>query len=245
MQIYTPPTAETLRFFGFYADSLRRRLTGAARTSRPAHEFFGEIYQSPVQDALLDGQTPWYLQPLDLLRCADPELFDDPAALALDLGTGRGTACRWLYDHGWRGQTLGLDFIPGLAGMQDNLPARHQFRVADLAGVDILPVDSPVSLVLAVNTLSYLPDPAALLRRLRPVLAPGARLMVIEPWPSLYWLPPAHAWMRTPRQWNGLMRAGGWTRTADAALGLFRCRSMPLLPLAQAALYRLDPGAAA
>lgn len=202
------------------------------------HAYFDTIYGSGDLSAQLDGTSDWYLRPLALLKKSAPSLFSKSDALAVDLGTGMGTACRWLYKNEWQGRTIGIDFVESLKLHHAHINARHTFAYARLEEKDGLPIDDQADLIVAVNCFAFLEQPERFLRKLQDSVKPGGYLLIIDPHPSGYWRPKTRTFIRTRHVWRSLFESSGWKLDMNAVTALFRFGSIPILPLAQAYLCR-------
>ena len=95
----------------------------------------------------------------------------------LDVGCGAGGTLRWIKDVAPGAETVGLELNPAV---KDDLE-----RNADVAVIgsidDRLPEIGRFDLILLLDVLEHLPDPAATLRRLTSILRPEGSVIVSVP----------------------------------------------------------------
>jgi 2-polyprenyl-3-methyl-5-hydroxy-6-metoxy-1,4-benzoquinol methylase len=99
------------------------------------------------------------------------------ARTVLDVGCSAGVLARELSAAG--AVVDGLESDP-LAAEEARQVCR-QVLVGDLESMPLEPVQGPYDVVLMADVLEHLRDPEAALRRLRPLLAEGGRLLVSTP----------------------------------------------------------------
>ena len=121
--------------------------------------------------AYVDFQDDPYGAHLRLLRlCGSP-------GVVLDAGGSSGYVSTALAERGARVVVVDIDE----AAVADAVAGgREAYRVDLAAETPPLPAGS-VDLILAADVLEHIADPAAALRRLRPLLAPGGRLVASVP----------------------------------------------------------------
>lgn len=98
-----------------------------------------------------------------------------PARIA-DLGCGTGTLSLLLAEAGY--DVTGVDFSPGMLQRAREKAPGLSFLEGDAAAPPL--PDGGCDVVLCRHVLWALPDPAAVLRRWRSLLAPAGRLVLVE-----------------------------------------------------------------
>ena len=118
-----------------------------------------------------------------------------PTATVLDLGAGTGIGTLALEKHLPTGaRIIGVDIVPAMVARAnqrldkiDLPPDRVAFRAGDataLAGV----ANGSVSAVVANSFLYLVPEPGKVLAEVHRVLAPGGRVVFMEPCAEIDWL---------------------------------------------------------
>lgn len=141
------------------------------------------------------------------------ELCGDQGKL-LDLGCGEGTFLATAAQAGWQVEGIDLDRrgvkiaqqVYGLTGV------RHGDVLADE-----LPADGSFDAVTALDFLEHVPDPAALVARMRRGLKPGGRALIFVPhldrWPQIFDpevdAPPHHLTLWTAEGCRALFEGAG------------------------------------
>src|SRR6476469_4910477 len=107
-----------------------------------------------------------------------------PTDRVLEVGFGPGIAIAELALRGTRGRVYGIDHSEVMVrqATRRNAAAVRAGRVELLhAPVDRLPAfDTPLDVILAVNSLGFWPDPAQRLSELRDLLRPGGRIALVS-----------------------------------------------------------------
>lgn len=135
-------------------------------------------------------QRFWHRNKIDVLRTL---VGTEPIDVILEVGCGSGNL---LFEGGLPARTVvGVDFsVPALRFcLSRRTDARFHF--ARSVG-ERLPIrDHSVDLVILIEVIEHLPDPALTLRQIARVLRPGGRLVMTtpnyewpSPWPLLEWL---------------------------------------------------------
>lgn len=130
---------------------------------------------------------PFKAMQTQLYRDRIGDLLESPSPLrVLDAACGIG---RWAIPLAEAGHTVvGIDACrPSLEAARRHVAASGASARVTLRDGDIDEADlgGPYDLILAMELLCYLPDPAATARRLASVLAPGGHLVVsVEAWPG-------------------------------------------------------------
>lgn len=115
-----------------------------------------------------------------------------PRGTLLDIGSGAGLAAAMFQQTGWR--VVGIELDAQAAALRQDLPV----LVGDLATIQFPTAAAEV--VRAWHVLEHLPDPLAVLHRMREWLRPGGELIV--------GVPNIHSAMR----WSFGARWAGWQR---------------------------------
>lgn len=118
---------------------------------------------------------------------------------ALDFGCGPGGLCGALLDLGAR-EVTGCDMAPeSLDTARQRYPAARFVEADDrLAGLD-----GPYDLAILAHALEHVPDPLAVLQRLKDRLAPGGRLYIEVPWADAFtWNGPMNGWRILEHLWE-------------------------------------------
>jgi SAM-dependent methyltransferase len=154
-----------------------------------------------------------------------PEIWERVAGrVVLDYGCGSGQDAIDLARHGAR-RVIGLDVVPR------HLAAAR--RAADAAGVAVEfteRVDEPVDVIVSLDAFEHFADPAAVLRHMASLLAPGGAVLAafgptwyhpygghlfsVFPWAHLLFTEPALI------RWRADFKTDGATRFAEVAGGL-------------------------
>jgi 2-polyprenyl-3-methyl-5-hydroxy-6-metoxy-1,4-benzoquinol methylase len=190
------------------------------------------------------GATTEALEQALVLRLAGPLV----GKRVLDVGCGDGAYALAAARQG--AQVVGVDgsrtMLTAARARANEAGLNVEFEQADVMALPF--EDGRFDLVLTVTVLCFLPDPAAALREIARVLAPGGRLVLSELGRWNAWA----AWRRL-RAWAGspLWRAATFHSAADlralvseAGLGIERVNGAVFYPpLAGAArlLARIDP----
>jgi 2-polyprenyl-3-methyl-5-hydroxy-6-metoxy-1,4-benzoquinol methylase len=129
-----------------------------------------------------------------------------PAATAVDVGCGTGHALLALQRRLPAVALTGLDYAAvGVARARALLPAAT-FVVGDL--YDAALSAGAYDLVLCLETLEHLTDPAAAVVELRRLCAPGGRVVLTVPNGALdHW--DGHRWFWTPAELTAFLRPHG------------------------------------
>lgn len=137
-----------------------------------------------------------------------------PGQRVADLGAGGGYfTFRISQAVGDEGRVYAVDTDPDMRALIAHRVARERRAnvvpvAAEPAGPDL---PEPVDLVLIVNAFHHLPEPAAYLPRLAPLLRPGGRVAVIESRPK--WFLFGHA--TEPAAIRSAMAAAGYALVDD------------------------------
>lgn len=105
-----------------------------------------------------------------------------PAGRALDYGCGNGSITRWLDGLGY--QAVGVDPSPTGIEVARSVPSGATF--SNDVSLAHLQADGPFDLALCIEVIAHCFDPAAELRKLFTVLAPGGTLLLSTPFHG-YW----------------------------------------------------------
>lgn len=130
----------------------------------------------------------------------------------LDVGCGAGEQMAMMRHVGWKVQ--GIDIDPAAAAMAS--AAGLDVHVGDLLSANFEP--QSFDAVTLVHVIEHLPEPRAYLNRIRALLKPGGRLIVVTPnacslghriygrfWRGLE--PPRHLALFTPRSLSAMCRS--------------------------------------
>ena len=118
-----------------------------------------------------------------------------PSATVLELGPGTGIGTLALEKHLPPGaRIIGVDIVPAMVARakrrleRADLPAtRVEFRVGDATALSEVASNS-VHAVVANSFLYLVPEPAKVLAEIHRVLAPGGRVVFMEPCAEVDWL---------------------------------------------------------
>ena len=97
---------------------------------------------------------------------------------ALDLGCGDGMEAAWLAERGWKVEAYDLEPHPRWPALSRQHKGRIRFATADAERLDKL--KKPYALVFQKDMLHHVPDPAAVLRNMKRLTAPGGTAVVLE-----------------------------------------------------------------
>jgi ubiquinone/menaquinone biosynthesis C-methylase UbiE len=107
-----------------------------------------------------------------------------PTERVLEVGFGPGIAIAELARHATDGHVYGIDHSAVMvqqAGRRNRAAVRARRVELIRTSVDALPrFDEPLDAILAVNNVTFWPDPAARLRELRRLLRPGGRIALVN-----------------------------------------------------------------
>jgi SAM-dependent methyltransferase len=144
-----------------------------------------------------------------------------PGSAILDIGCGYGYLLRRFQG---RYRLVGIDLSPHAA-------ARATLGVPDavVIAADVqrpLPFDRPFDVVLAINVIEHLPDPAGAVARLRDALVPGGLCVIHLPtingpvsrliYRFAYAKDPTHVYRPSGRQVRALLEERGFTTVDDS-----------------------------
>jgi ubiquinone/menaquinone biosynthesis C-methylase UbiE len=134
-----------------------------------------------------------------------------PDMAVADIGAGTGYFAKYLARSVPRGKVFAVDIEPAMLGYLEQRAASDGLDnvVTVLAEADDPKLPKPVDRVLIVNTYHHLPERVAYFSRLRPSLADGARVVVIDFRKESPSGPPA-AYRFPPEQIEGEMREAGY-----------------------------------
>lgn len=119
------------------------------------------------------------------------DAMSPPPRRILDLGCGIGQLAREIAERRPDVEVVGLDTSAGMIGR-----ARIDYAAPNLTflcgPLESLPVDEPFCAIVSTHAFPYVPDKPAALRRIREVLVPDGRLLLIqandEGWYDRAWL---------------------------------------------------------
>jgi 2-polyprenyl-3-methyl-5-hydroxy-6-metoxy-1,4-benzoquinol methylase len=103
--------------------------------------------------------------------------FVEPGQTILDVGCGGGRLAKHLRAKGVR--VVGIERNPTAAALARNYCERVEEK--DLTSQELLPDSERFSVIVCADVLEHLADPAALLARVVPHLAPGGTVVVSVP----------------------------------------------------------------
>jgi SAM-dependent methyltransferase len=101
-----------------------------------------------------------------------------PAGLALDIGCGSGTNCKYFLDHGW--DVTGVDFVPRAIRVAQRKAPGATLLVGDVTKLGKLGVSGPFDLMLDLGCFHAIPDDrrAAYAEEVARVARPGGTLLM-------------------------------------------------------------------
>ena len=166
---------------------------------QPGHPDLPTLHDGgPASDPALDnlvGMRRWWFEHPDWMDFLTPEhpghedkllereLYLDhwaahipPRCRVLDLGGGIGRFSQWCLDRGCEVELVDPDLRSLWMAVEHAAGRPGRFDVHWSTG-DRLPDLAPFDVVIAAEVLCYVPDPAAVLAALEPVLKPGAVLL--------------------------------------------------------------------
>jgi 2-polyprenyl-3-methyl-5-hydroxy-6-metoxy-1,4-benzoquinol methylase len=112
-----------------------------------------------------------------LVRSEIAPLLPDQASRIVDFGCGAGATLAWLRQKYPSAYTIGVE---SNGNLKDQLCQNaHEAHIADL--MENLPDLGTPDLMLFLDVLEHLPDPAAVLKRLTSALSPGGSTIVSVP----------------------------------------------------------------
>ncbi|MFD5555116.1 class I SAM-dependent methyltransferase [Streptomyces sp. NPDC127068] len=135
----------------------------------PFFDDLADLYErfTRVRDAATSPVRSWLVSRLP------------PGSRAVDIGCGSGNNCVLLaerYDH-----VVGVDISRRMLDIAATKPSRVPVRYQHRSALDLTPaVDGRFDLVLSVNAVFHLGPAPEVLPRLRDLVAPGGRLVVID-----------------------------------------------------------------
>ncbi len=143
----------------------------------------------------------------------DAQGSEDRTTAILDIGCSTGMFLRVLKDSGYV-HLMGMDLSPSAAAF-----VRDTHGIPCVDALDDVP-DASFDIITCFAILEHVPDPAAVVRALRPKLKPGGRLVALSPnYDSVYrrvagrswvWLiPPVHLQYFSPASLSQALRNGG------------------------------------
>ena len=109
------------------------------------------------QLAYLTGVKPWDsgVPPPELV-----ELIEGPQALepgrAIDLGSGTGTNCKYMLEHGW--DVTGIDYVPRAIRAAKRKAPGAKLLVGDVTRLSEIGIDGPFDLLLDLGCFHSIPD---------------------------------------------------------------------------------------
>jgi SAM-dependent methyltransferase len=106
------------------------------------------------------------------------DLAEGRGRRALDLGCGDGLEAVELLRRGWKVDAVDLEAHPGWARLGARYGSRIRFRIASDA--ELARWKGSYGLVFQKDVLHHVPDPAALLKTLARLTAPGGELWLLE-----------------------------------------------------------------
>lgn len=144
-----------------------------------------------------------------------------PDEIVLDIGCGIGWLVRLLARLVPQGRVAGIDVSDGMIGQARDLSAgldRVEFQVGTAGRIPF--PDRTFTRVVSIESAYYWPDPAAGIREIFRVLAPGGSAWILinfyrdnpecHQWAPL--LPPTH--LLSAEEWAGLFREAGFSTVA-------------------------------
>jgi SAM-dependent methyltransferase len=100
-------------------------------------------------------------------------------ARLVDIGCGGGQNCMWLAER--YDEVFGVDISKRMIEIAESKPRPANIHYENRGGLDVRPEsDGRFDAVLAVNTVFHLGEPEAVLARLRELVAPGGKLVVVD-----------------------------------------------------------------
>jgi SAM-dependent methyltransferase len=135
-------------------------------------------------------QRFWHRNKIDVLRTL---VGTDPIDVALEVGCGSGNL---LFEGRLPARTIvGVDVSQTALQFCRSRRSEARFHFARTVGEHLPFRDHSVDLVILIEVIEHLPDPALTLRQIARVLRPGGRLVMTtpnydwpSPWPLLEWL---------------------------------------------------------
>jgi 2-polyprenyl-3-methyl-5-hydroxy-6-metoxy-1,4-benzoquinol methylase len=107
------------------------------------------------------------------------ELPDDPAAVLLDVGCGEGATGALARSRGKCGTAYGIELTSEAGSAAATV--LDEVLVGDVEELDFPWATESIDILILSEVLEHLRDPWTLLRRLRPLLHPGARVFASSP----------------------------------------------------------------
>ena len=131
------------------------------------------------QLAYLTGVKPWDsgVPPPELV-----ELIEGPQALepgrAIDLGSGTGTNCKYMLEHGW--DVTGIDYVPRAIRAAKRKAPGAKLLVGDVTRLSEIGIDGPFDLLLDLGCFHSIPDDRrqAYVTEAARIARPGATLLM-------------------------------------------------------------------
>lgn len=140
-----------------------------ATQPEPYFDELADLYErfTRVRDAATSPVRSWLLERLV------------PGGRAIDVGCGGGNNCGMLADH--YDDVVGVDISQRMLDIAGAKPTRVPVRYECRGALDLRPAtDGTFDLVMSVNAVFHMGPPEVTLARLRELVAPGGRLLIID-----------------------------------------------------------------
>lgn len=217
----------------FVAGVASRIKRGPERLNPENVRRFFERHRNTNPDPLVfDGATSGYYEQLF------PLLANDSSIMYLDLGCGVGNLRNFLIENKFSfARYVGVDF----AGSSTKFESGSTVIDADIRSQALASYVTDRTHVICVNSLCYQDNLSAITVLRHAATYPDNRLLVVEPYPGIYWdesfygVRPCY---RTPEQLGRDLLPIGWSIEATYIYHLLRFGAKYIWPLSYVAAYR-------
>lgn len=148
---------------------MTKRANSAATPPEPYFDDLAELYErfTRVRDAATSPVRSWLVERLP------------PGRRAIDVGCGGGNNCGMLADH--YDEVVGVDISQRMLDIGATKPSRVPVRYECRSATDLSPAtDGTFDLVMSVNAVFHMGPAEVVLGRLRDLVSPGGRLLIID-----------------------------------------------------------------